>query len=159
MTHRVQKFLVNLIPVVTVLAVLAAMKILEPIVVPVITRFVVHEVHQKNNLVTISGTMVKERDTCVFESVTAYSLFEASQPKQRVPTVFLDNDGDDKGNRSAGPQKWGPWRITIPVSPRTVAIELTSLHSCHWLWGQSTRLAVVPLVSEQQVGGEHGDGQ
>lgn len=150
MMHRVRQFFVNLIPAITVLAMVVAVKILEPIPFPVITGFVVHEVRQKDNLVIISGTMVKERDSCVFESVTAYSLFEAGHEKQRVPVVFLDNNGDDKSSRSAGAQKWGPWRITIPISPKTVAIELTSLHSCHWLWGQSTHLATVPLVSEQQ---------
>lgn len=148
MMHRVRQFFVNLIPAATVLSMMVAVKILEPILFPVITGFVVHEVYREGSLVTISGTMVKERESCRFESVSAYSLFEAGHDKQRIPVVFLDSDGNDAASRSAGAQRWGPWRITIPVAPRTVAIELTSMHSCHWLWGQSTRLATVPLVSE-----------
>ena len=148
MMRRVRQFLVNLIPAATVLSMMVAVKIVEPIFFPVITGFVVHEVYRDGNFVTISGTMIKERESCRFESVSAYSLFEAGHAKQRIPIVFLDNDGNDAASRSPGAQKWGPWRITIPVSPKTVAIELTSMHSCHWLWSQSTQLATVPLVSE-----------
>lgn len=146
--QKLQKIVVNAIPFAVVLTLLSTAKLLEPVVVPVVTGFVVHEIHQSGQLVTISGTMIKERESCAFESVTAYSVFPAGIEKQRVPIVFLDANGDDKANRSKGPQKWGPWRITIPVSPSTVAIELTSLHTCHWMWSQTTRLATVPLVSE-----------
>lgn len=146
--RKLRCMLVNTIPFAVVLGLLSAVKMLEPFVVPVVTGFVVHEISQAGQLVTISGTMIKDRESCKFESVTAYSVFPAGIEKQRVPIVFLDSSGDDSSNRSKGPQKWGPWRITIPVSPKTVAIELTSLHTCHWMWGQTTLLATVPLASE-----------
>lgn len=144
MITRAKKLVLNLIPVAVVMFSVVVTKLLEPIFFPVVSGFLVHDIYHSGQLVTISGTMVKERN-CRFESVTAYSLFGNGLEKQRVPVVFLDGQGDDTATRASGAQKWGPWRITIPVAPQTVAIELTSLHSCHWLWGQTTHLADVPL--------------
>lgn len=144
MITRARKLALNLIPVAVVMFAVVATKMLEPVLFPVVSSFLVHDIYHKDQLVTISGTMIKERN-CRFESVTAYSLFGNGAEKQRIPVVFLDGQGDDAATRASGAQRWGPWRITIPVSPQTVAIELTSLHSCHWLWGQTTHLADVPL--------------
>jgi hypothetical protein len=141
---KLRASLLSLIPAAGLVAVLVAWRTAEFLWLPVVTHFVVHQVDRQPDKVIISGTLHKARD-CKFESVTAYGV-TADDERKRLPILFLDSNGDDGATRPLGKQKWGPWRITLPVKPGVVAIELKSLHSCHWLWAQQTHLGDVPLI-------------
>ena len=140
-------FLMNTIPLAVVASALVSWRLIELMFFPVISGFVVSEVNQVGQAVIIKGTMTKARN-CTYEYTQAASIFDGGDTadKARLPIKFLEDNIDDKRSRPLGRQDWGPWVITIPVSPRTVAIELTSSHSCHWLWSQKTHLADIPLL-------------
>lgn len=144
MSKKVQ-LAINCLPFIIVLLCVLLTKILEPIFFPIITGFTVHSVAVDKQVVTISGTMKKERN-CTFESIQAYSIFSNDKPKHRNEIVLLDLPVTGDATRPIGHQAWGPWQVTIPVTPETVAIELDSLHSCHFIWTQITPLATVPLI-------------
>lgn len=144
MSWRVQSWLLSTIPAAVLLFVLASWRIAELVFFPVVDNFVVHSVERQFDRIIISGTLNKAR-ACRFESVRAYGI-STPNGRQALPLLFMDSRGDETATRPTGPQKWGPWRITVPATPNVVSIELKSLHSCHWLWAQQTHLADVPLI-------------
>ena len=149
MTSSSGRILISFIPALVIAGVLGLARQIELAFFPVVTGFSVHSVSRDNNIVRIKGTLTKARE-CRFVEVDAASVFEGGQMEdaQHLPIRFLDGEGSDKRNRDIGRQAFGPWLITLPVKPETVAIKLTSEHRCHPLWAQSTELSIVPLLYE-----------
>jgi hypothetical protein len=141
-----ERLVLNLIPFAIFILGLVVARLTEPIFAPVLSGFTLNTVVRDGNKVTFDGSMTKVRD-CKFVSVDATSIFEGGERDDSISLPIKFHDGNsDKSSRPTGRQYWGPWTIEIPVKPEVVAIALNVEHRCHFLWTQTTHLAVVPLI-------------
>lgn len=145
MTIRHMRWAINFVPVLVILLSIGLFRFFEPVSLPVIRDFLIHEVRRSNEAISVKGTMSKVRD-CELLNVGAYALFASGAERVRVPVKFLDAYGDDLHTRAPGTQGWGPWMLTIPMTPDAVAIQLYAVHRCHFAWAQTTHLATLPLI-------------
>jgi hypothetical protein len=95
-------------------------------------------------VVMMSGVMNKVRN-CDYRGIGAVAVYNTGE-SDSVPIWTQGNGTGDRYTRPTGTQAWGPWAITIPVSPETVAIKFDLVHQCHFLWSSGTELGLVPLV-------------
>lgn len=118
---------------------------------PVIKDFVVLKMEARPGEVILSGVMHKARN-CTFLGVAATAIYITGESDQ----VPMSTSSDASGNggrgftRATGTQAWGPWSVTIPVSPETVAIKMQLAHQCHLLWASQTDLGVIPIARAQK---------
>lgn len=109
---------------------------LEPVLFPVVTNFNIASAQRQGQTITISGTLVKARPTCIFAGVTAQ--LKTADDTQHVLLKFMDNKMDDTANRPEGYQEWGPWVLGLPDGNEPGTVVLTSAHRCHPVWMTST---------------------
>jgi len=128
-----------------VLIVLGANR-LEHWFLPVVKDFVVVDLHNDGATLTMSGYMRKSW-SCDFVGVG--TVGKTSNGQIDLDMRFLDSDVHTK-SRPTGTQGWGPWRISIPITPTVHEIELVAAHRCHPFWMTQTVLANIPIDQPPQ---------
>ena len=111
---------------------------------PVVEDFIVLDMKVTQGAVQMSGVMNKVRN-CDFRGMGATAIYITGD-SDSVPVWTRGNGSGEAFTRPTGTQAWGPWVITVPISPETVAIKFDLVHRCHFLWSSGTELGVIPLV-------------
>ncbi len=108
---------------------------------PVVDTFSVTGVIREPEAITISGHLNKLRP-CTFVGVSAAGN-DNGITHVDLPLVFLDDTKPDTHTRPTGSQKWGPWKIYIPLAPNVESVTLIAAHECHPLWLTQSNLITV----------------
>lgn len=109
---------------------------------PVVKDFVVMSMERTPHSITLSGYMRKVR-SCQFLGAGAFSNPDHGNPAE-LDLYFLD-DPRRTATRPTGTQGWGPWQVTLPVTPEVSEVELMATHRCHPFWASQTDLATIPV--------------
>ena len=145
---RYIKLVLRVLPILIAILLLAAFRWAEYTFFPVVKDFHLTSMERVDNYIVMQGSMRKVRD-CRYVGVSA----EGVTPSGHVdlPLRFLDAAiVNDNTTRPQGTQNWGPWKVTIPVSPNINTVVLYSVHSCHLAWETTTELARLPLLAAQK---------
>ena len=137
------RFVPSLGSVLLCLGILGTAKVLEPVVLPVVEDFRVNEISYQSDKVVVYGTLNQLRG-CTLVDMNAYAIYQNKElPKDLLRYTFLDTT---PRSRHVGKQKWGPWRIELPVLQTTSQIELTATYRCHNLWDTNQVLTKFLIV-------------
>lgn len=111
---------------------------------PVVEDFVVLDMQVTQGSAVMSGVMNKVRN-CQYLGLGATAIYNTGET-DAVPVWTRGTINGQSFTRPTGSQAWGPWVITVPISPATVAIKFDLVHRCHLLWSSATDLGVIPLT-------------
>ena len=143
------RMILKVLPILVAFALLFGIRWAEYTFLPVVRDFHLTNLDRTANYIVMSGYMRKVRD-CKYVGISAEGV--TANGHVDLPLKFIDNNNSrsDNGTRPQGTQDWGPWRIVIPASPDILALNLSSVHSCHLAWETTTRLASVPLLAVEK---------
>jgi len=135
----------HLWPVLIGIALVFSINTIEHMFMPVVKDFVVQEISQTDDKITLQGWMRKDRN-CSFAGIIA----EGKDFNNTVVDVELSfRDGSNhNATRPVGTQSWGPWTIELPVYPSIKEVRLSSVHRCHPAWTTTTQLIDINLQDE-----------
>jgi hypothetical protein len=133
-------------PILIGIALVFGVNTIEHTFMPVVKDFVVNEINQTNDRITMNGWMRKQRN-CSFDSIIAEAK-TVDNSTLNIDLVFRDG-ASDKIARQTGAQSWGPWTVDLPVHPTIKEVKLTSVHRCHPIWTTTTELVNVKIQSEE----------
>ena len=135
----------KVLPILVACALLFGIRWAEYTFLPVVRDFHLTNLERTANYIVMSGYMRKVRN-CKYIGISAEGVTVNGHVD--LPLKFMDdNSRSDNGTRPQGTQDWGPWRIVIPASPDILALDLSSMHSCHLAWETTTKLARVPMLA------------
>lgn len=137
-----------LMPVAVAFGIIATIQYIEQAFFPVVSDFHVTSMRQYQDRIIMRGYMRKTRN-CAFAGVSVFGSHGGE--KTPLQLLFLDSVADShNATRPTGTQPWGPWRISIPVSPEIQMVTLTAIHDCHFAWATKTHLVTFPVFSKRE---------
>lgn len=104
---------------------------------PIVENFNVSSIDKFGPHIVIAGTLNKVRACELVQDIQAFN-----KNGERLEVEFLDRNGD-KISRPAiknAAQQFGPWVIK---NGSNESVSLYSLHKCHGLWTQETKLVTI----------------
>lgn len=114
----------------------------ERLVYPVISDFKVTETIRQGNLLTLNGSLTKNRD-CQTIALNVYAQKPNQLPQLADLNIAQDGGSEKIITRALGEQKWGPWFVTVPEGPSKLSFFVR--HRCNPLYDVTTSLTDVDI--------------